>query len=100
MSVLKKRWAWCFWIFDNSLFLITFEKKTSFTFSHDFWVKPNFSESALFQREMVGLTNFTPAIGVYIVNVMISIKKYSSKVCRISFDEFLKVTTVLINNIL
>ena len=49
---------------------------------------------------MVGLTNFTPLIGVYIVNVMISIKKYWSKIFRISFDELLKVTTVLITKIL
>ena len=96
----EKRWAWCFWIFDTLFFLITFEKKTSLRFFHDFWVKPNFSESALFQREIVGLNNFRPAIGVCIVNVMISIKKYSSKVFRISFHEFFKVTTLLITNIL
>ena len=60
----------------------------------------NFSNSALFHREMVGLTNFRPVIAVCIVNVMISIKKYLSKVFRISFYELLKFTTVLINFIL
>ena len=63
-----------------------------------FWGKSNFSESALYQREMVGLTNFRPDM-YCIVNVMISIKKYLSKVFRISFDELLKVTTLLVPNI-
>ena len=54
----------------------------------------------MFHREMVGLTYFRPDIGVCIINVLISIKKYLSKVFRISFYELLKVTTVLITNIL
>ena len=66
----------------------------------DFKGKPKFSERALFHREMVDLTNFRPDIAVCIVNVMISIKKYLSKFFRISFDELLKVSTVLITNIL
>ena len=66
----------------------------------DFYGKPNCLESALFHREMVGLTNFRPDIGGCIVTVMISIKKYLSKFFRNSFDELLKVTTVLITNML
>ena len=54
----------------------------------------------MFHLEIVGLTNFRPDIGVHFVNVMISIKKYLSKILRISFDELLKVTTVLITKIL
>ena len=34
----------------------------------DFWVKPNFSKSALFGREMVGLTFFGLNIDIYIEN--------------------------------
>ena len=75
-------------------------KKTCVLLFQDFESKPNFLERALFHREMVSLTYFRPDIGICIVNVMILIKKYLSKFFRISFDEFLKVTTVLIDNIL
>ena len=78
----------------------TRKKHTSFLLFQDFWGQPNFSESALFHSETVGLTYFRPDIGVCIVNVMISIKKYLSKVFKINFDELLKGTTVLITNIL
>ena len=84
----------------TQFFLITFEKKTCDLLFQDFKGKQNFSESALFHSEMVDLTNFRPAISVCIVNLMISIKKYLSKAFRISFYELLKVTTVLITNIL
>ena len=40
--------------------------------------KPNFSESASFHRDKVGLTNFWIYRCVCIVNVMISLKKYLS----------------------
>ena len=66
----------------------------------DFGAKPNFSESVLFHRETVGLKFVGPDIGVCIVSLMISITKYLSNFFRISFDELLKVTTVLITNIL
>ena len=39
-------------------------------------------------------------MGVCIVTVMISIKKYLSNLSRISSDELLKITTVLITNII
>ena len=77
-----------------------FEKKTCVLLFQDFKEKLNFSESALFHRELVDLTNLRPDIAVCIVNVMISNKKYLSKFFRISFDELLKVSTVLITNIL
>ena len=76
------------------------EKKICVLLFQDSKGKPNFLESALFHREIVGLTNIRPDIAVCIVNVMISIKRYSSKFFRISFDELLKVITVLITNIL
>ena len=82
-----------------------FEKKTCALLFQDFKEKTNFSESALFHRELVDLTNLRPDIAVFIVNVMISNKKYLSKFFRISFDEkksfdeLLKVSTVLITNI-
>ena len=55
------------------------EKKTCVLLFQDFKEKQNFSESAFFHREMVGLTNFRPAITVCIVNVIISIKKNCKK---------------------
>ena len=47
---------------------------------------------------MVGLTNFGLFFGI--VNLMFSINKYLSNFFIITFDELLKVTTVLITNIL
>ena len=84
---------WAFWKkaerdvfgFLITQFLNHFWKKTCVLLFKDFKGKQNFSESALFHREMVGLTNFRPATTVCIVNVMISINKYLSKVFRISF---------------
>ena len=71
LSVLKNAEHDVFGFLITQFLFFTFEKKHKpFRFFHDFWVKPNISESALFQREMVGLTNFKPAIGVCIVNVM------------------------------
>ena len=52
----------------------------------------------MFEKKL--LTSLRPEIGVIIVTVMISIKKYLSKFFRNSFDELLKVTTVLITYIL
>ena len=77
-----------------------FEKKTCVLLFQDFKGKSNFLESALFHREIIGLTNFRPDIGVCIVTVMISIKKRLSKIFRNSFDELLKVTAVLVTYIL
>jgi hypothetical protein len=100
-SVLKIRWNARSRILTTKFSFCVFEeKKICALLFHDFLGKPNVSESALFHREIVGLTNFRPDIGVCIVNVIISIKKYPSKVFRISFYELLKVTTVLITNIL
>ena len=99
LSVLKKRWAWCFGICYNWPFLITL-KKLGFYLFLDFWGKLNFSKSALFWREMLILTNFGLDIDVYIVNLIIFIKKYFTDFFRINFNELLKCTTILITNIL
>ena len=92
LSILKIRWNARFWICDRNLFFLI---KLVLLFQ-DFWVEPNFWESALFHSEMVGLTYFRTDISVCMVNVMISIQKYSSKVFSISFNKLLKVTTVWI----
>ena len=44
-----------------------------------FLEKTELFRNTLFHREMVGLTNFRPDIGVCIVNVMISIKNIRQK---------------------
>ena len=81
----------------SQLFYIKLEKKEDEKniFFLYFWGKPCFSESALFHREMVGLTNLRPDIG-RCLNYQCGDfhQNYLSTNFRISFDELLKVTTV------
>ena len=70
-----------------------------FKFDYKFLVIPNFSESALFYREMVSLNFFGLDIDVCNVNSIIFIKKKFTNFFRISFNELLKGKTLLIINI-
>ena len=70
----------------------TWKKTQVFLLLQDFWGKPYFLKTALFHLEIVALTNSRSDIGVCIINLTISIKKYLSKLYRISFvqDHFLQ----------
>ena len=67
-----ERTFWDWW--SLNVFKSCLKIKKCVLLFQDLKEKPNFLESALFNREMVGLTIFLPDLGVCIVTVMISIK--------------------------
>ena len=73
---------------------------TSVSVFQNFYRKLNFFKDAVFHWNIFGLSSFGHNLGVFIVNTMISIKKYSVSLFMISFIELLKCTTTMILNIL
>ena len=62
--------------------------------------KPIFLESVSFHHEMFDVTSFRLVLGVYIVHVVIFIKKYLLNLFRISFCDLLKILIMIILKLL
>ena len=79
------------------MYLIKLEKTNMrLTFPRFFLEKPNLSESVLYHCELFDWTSFGLDIGNCIVHVVIFIKKYLVNLFTISFNEFLKILTMVI----
>ena len=72
----KKLWAWCFWIFYHPNLFITFEEEKTGVL--EFLIvsgKPNFLESVFFHCDIWCVTIFRKFLSLYIVHLIIFIKK-------------------------
>ena len=78
------------------IFLIKREKTNMRLFVQDFLEKPNFPESVVCHCEMFYWTSFGLDIGVCNAHVVIFIKKYLVNLFKISFNDFLKILSMVI----